>query len=156
MGVGGEDEPANDNPPQQASIRHILVERAGQLVNCPDVMKGVTRHMADRQPRYGFHTYRVRVNTASDETGEGVVYVGADSLTVTPAGALILAIEQHALEDFEEAPDGELRLKADASGIDVPPVAVFAPGQWYSAILVDPESHEPLYGGDLDEEDEEQ
>ena len=112
--------------------------------------------MAGRQPRYGFYTYRVRVNAASDEQGEGVVFVGADSLTVTPAGALILAIEQHALEDFEQAPDGELRLKADASGIDVPPVAVFAPGQWYSAVLVDPESHEPLYDGDMEEADEEE
>jgi hypothetical protein len=111
--------------------------------------------MAGRQPRYGFHTYRVRVNAASDETGQGAVFVSADSLTVTPAGALILAIEEHALEDFEEAPDGEIRLKADASGIDMPPVAIFAPGQWYSAILVDPESHEPMYG-DQEEQDEEE
>ena len=112
--------------------------------------------MAGRQPRYGFHTYRVRVNSASDETGEGIIYVSADSLTVTPAGALILAIEQHALEDFEEAPDGELRLRPDASGIDVPPVAVFAPGQWYSAVLVDPESHEPMYDREEDEEEDEE
>ncbi len=111
--------------------------------------------MAAREPRYGFHMYRVRVNKTSDETGKGVVYVSADSLTVTPAGALILAIEQHSLEDFEETPDGEVRLKADASGIDMPPAAVFAPGQWYSAILVDPESHDPMYNGNLDDEDDE-
>jgi hypothetical protein len=110
--------------------------------------------MVGRQPRYGFRTYRVRVHPSHDETGEGVIYVGADSLTVTPAGALILAVEEHALEDFEEGPDGEVRLRADASSIDVSPVAVFAQGQWYSAILVDPESHEPMYG-EQDQEDDE-
>src|SRR5262249_60760149 len=117
-----------------------------------DLTKGVRRHMAGRQPRYGFHTYRVRVNSTSDETGEGIIYVSADSLTVTPAGALILAIEQHALQDFEEAPDGGLRLRPDASGIDGPPAAVFAPGQRDSAAPVHPESHQPTYDREEREE----
>jgi hypothetical protein len=89
-----------------------------------------------RHPRYGEHTYEIRVSR--DVSANGVVYVRADSLTVSN-GALMLSIEITPVEDMErediEVPD---------SFMELPPVSVFAPGHWYTAVLVD-EKHQPMY-----------
>lgn len=100
--------------------------------------------MAEREARYGLNLYRVYVSAESN-VSQLWVTVRADSLTVTPAGALILAVEVDPVEDLEETSDGDLRRKDDATGIDVPPVAVFAPGHWHAAIMVDHETRSPSF-----------
>jgi hypothetical protein len=45
-------------------------------------------------------------------------------------------------------PDGDLRRKDGATGIDVPPVAVFALGFLHAAIMVDRETLSPSFLGD--------
>jgi hypothetical protein len=100
--------------------------------------------MADREARYGLNLYRVYVSEASNVASLWV-NVSADSLTVTPGGALILAVEVEPIENLEETPDGDLRRKENAAGIDVPPVAVFAPGHWHAAIMIDHETHSPSF-----------
>jgi hypothetical protein len=87
-----------------------------------------------RQPRYGEHTYEIRVSR--DVSANGVVYVRADSLTVSN-GALMLSIEITPIEDMEG-------IEVRDSIMELPPVSVFAPGHWYTAVLVD-EKHEPMY-----------
>ena len=100
--------------------------------------------MAEREARYGLNLYRVYVSEAS-KVSQLWVNVSADSVTVTPAGALILSVEMEPVENLEETPGGELRRKEDAFGIDVPPVAVFAPGHWQAAIMIDHETHVPSF-----------
>jgi hypothetical protein len=99
--------------------------------------------MREREARYGINTYQVRVSR--EISPSGILYVTADSLTVTPAGALILAVEVEPVENLEETDEGDIRRREDASGIDVTPGAVFAPGYWYSVVDVDSEDHRPTY-----------
>ena len=79
------------------------------------------------EPRYGVHTYAVKVS--SEVSPKGMLYVDADSVTVS-GGALMFAAEVHPIEELDE--DGE----ALGTGIELPPVAVIAPGQWYSVAMV--------------------
>jgi hypothetical protein len=112
--------------------------------------------MQQRTARYGAHLYEVRVPqtdikaplTHADHHGR--VYLQADSVTVTPAGALILACEVPPLE----AEDDEA-----TTAIEYPPCAVFAPGQWLSLLLVSQRAHEVLFSEEsmlriLDEDDD--
>ena len=55
-------------------------------------------------------------------------------MTVGPSGALVLAVEVDPIENEEQ---GE--------GIENAPYVVLAPGQWYCAIMIDPESHRPYF-----------
>lgn len=96
-----------------------------------------------REPRYGLNTYQVRCSR--EISPSGILYVVADSITVTPAGAMILSVEVEPVENLEEAGNGEIRRREDATGIDVLAGAVFAPGYWFSAIEVDPENHIPTH-----------
>ncbi len=91
-----------------------------------------------RFPRYGEHTYEVRVS--HEIATNGVVYVRADSLTVSN-GALMLSIEIEPIEEMEAMERGDA---AQPSSMELPPVSVFAPGHWYTAVLVD-EHHQPMY-----------
>ena len=115
--------------------------------------------MIQRTARYGQNLYRVHVNDAI--YASSTVYVDADSLTVTPAGALVLAIEVDPFEDLEETPDGTLIRKNPNAGIDLPPAAIFAPGQWYAALLIDHETKKPMFAyenpedADHDDDDDE-
>jgi len=77
----------------------------------------------------------------------------------TPAGALVLAIEVDPFEDLEETPDGTLIRKNPNAGIDLPPAAIFAPGHWYAALLIDHETKKPMFAyenpDDADHDDDE-
>jgi hypothetical protein len=86
-----------------------------------------------RKPRYGVHLYEVRVTNAV--ASKGVLYLSADSLVVK-VGALMLAVEIDPVE-AEEWEEGEQ--------MEMPPSAVFAPGHWYSAIMVLRDDHEPRF-----------
>jgi hypothetical protein len=88
--------------------------------------------MAERQARFGAYRYAVRVSQMVAPQGE--VDFDADSLAITPAGALVLAVE---VPPFEDEP-GE-----PPSGIEVPPYVVFAPGQWFSAVMIHEETRRP-------------
>ncbi len=92
--------------------------------------------MLQRSPRYGEHTYEVRVSR--DVSADGVVYVRADSVTVA-GGALLFSIEIEPVEDMH--PEKE---DTTAGAMELPPVSVFAPGHWFTAVLVD-ETHHPMY-----------
>jgi hypothetical protein len=107
--------------------------------------------MAEREARYGLNTYRVHVNPTIYDTPS--VFVSADSLTVTSIGALILAVEVEPIENLEQTTEGDIRRRADASGIDLPPVAVFAPGHWYAAVMVDFDTHQPSFFENIEGED---
>jgi hypothetical protein len=104
-----------------------------------------------REARYGLHLFEVRVPHTVDP--RQVLYCRADSITVTPAGAIILSAEVSPIEDEPDAPP---------SGIENAPALVLAPGQWYSAVQVtDADTgHQPYFfeGGFWDqassEEDE--
>lgn len=85
----------------------------------------------EREARYGAHSYEVRV--ANEVSDSGVLYVDADSVTVGPSGALMFAAEMDPLEALED--DGET-VRPNA-GIEVPPVVIVAPGQWYTVKMVD-------------------
>jgi len=85
----------------------------------------------DREARYGAHSYEVRV--AHEVSDSGVLYVDADSVTVGPSGALMFAAEMDPLEALDD--DGE-SVRPNA-GIEVPPVVIVAPGQWYTVKMVD-------------------
>ena len=85
----------------------------------------------DREARYGAHSYEVRV--AHEVSDSGVLYVDADSVTVGPSGALMFAAEMDPLEAIDD--DGEM-VRPNA-GIEVPPVVIVAPGQWYTVKMVD-------------------
>ena len=87
----------------------------------------------DREARYGAHSYEVRV--ANEVSDSGVLYVDADSVTVGPSGALMFAAEMDPLEALDD--DGET-VRPNA-GIEVPPVVIVAPGQWYTVKMVDSE-----------------
>ena len=104
----------------------------------------------ERSARYGEHLYEVRVAPAVDP--KEVVYVYADSLTVTPAGALILSAEVMPLEDA-----GSDDYK-ERSGIEVPATFVVAPGLWRSVTEVTEaeDGHRPYFfeGGYFDSLDE--
>jgi hypothetical protein len=88
--------------------------------------------MAERSARYGLHTYAVRVSQVIAPGGE--VYFTADTVTVGPSGALVLAVEVDPIENEEQ---GE--------GIENAPYVVLAPGQWYSAVLIERESRRPYF-----------
>ena len=100
----------------------------------------------ERNPRFGAHLYEVRVSPPVEP--RGVVYVNADSITVTPAGALILAAEVPPLEDEEDEPP---------SGIENPPAFIVAPGLWQCVTQVTDaeDGHRPFFfeGGFLDTDD---
>jgi hypothetical protein len=96
--------------------------------------------MNKRTARYGEHTYAIRVPKearAAWELSEEALYFPADSITVRD-GVLMLSVEVDPMEVLDA---GE---EATGEQIEMPPVAVFAPGQWYSAILVDAE-HKPFF-----------
>lgn len=84
-----------------------------------------------REPRYGEHTYEVRVST--QVTPSGVLYLMGDSITVS-GGALMLAVEVDPLEEIDEPQP--LRPRGN---IELPPTTVIAPGQWFSVRMVDAE-----------------
>jgi hypothetical protein len=90
--------------------------------------------MSERKARFGANRYAVRVSQMVAPHGE--VYFDADSLAVTPAGALVLAVEVPPFEDEPGEPE---------SGIEVPPYVVLAPGQWYSAIMIEEETRRPYF-----------
>lgn len=98
--------------------------------------------MHKRTARYGQHTYEVRVTQAVAETG--VVYFEADSVVVKD-GVLMLSAEMEPLEaeEWEETTD-----------IEYPPCAIFAPGHWYSAVLVTDGDHRPLFAEGFKADDE--
>ena len=85
----------------------------------------------EREACYGAHSYEVRV--ANEVSDSGVLYVDADSVTVGPSGALMFAAEMDPLEALDD--DGET-VRPNA-GIEVPPVVIVAPGQWYTVKMVD-------------------
>lgn len=90
--------------------------------------------MSQQRPaRYGSNLYEIRVPVAQWPSVPGKLYFCADSITVRE-GTLMLAaeVEEH---------DGE----AGEAAIEMPPAAIFAPGQWLSVILVGWEDHEPLF-----------
>jgi hypothetical protein len=93
-----------------------------------------------RNARLGFHTYAIKVSTLVAESG--VMYVDADSVTVSN-GALMLSAEMPSLEAMEamEAMDAEEEGHPlpEAGAVELPPVFVFAPGHWYSVMMVDDE-----------------
>jgi hypothetical protein len=85
----------------------------------------------NREARYDPNTYEVRVST--EVSLSGVLYVDADSVTVGPSGALMFAAEVDPIEAVDD--EGET-IRPDA-GIELPPVVVIAPGQWYTVKMVD-------------------
>ena len=100
-----------------------------------------------REARLGIHTFEVRV-ARSIEPSE-VLYIRADTVTITPAGALILAAEMPSFEEDQPS-----------TGIELPPALIVAPGLWYSIMQVTDaeEGHVPLFteGGYLDTADEDE
>ena len=88
----------------------------------------------ERQARYGANTYEVRVSTEISITS--VLYVDADSVTVGPSGALMFAAEVDPLEAFDDDDSDTVR---PGAGIEVPPVVIVAPSQWYTVKMVDHE-----------------
>lgn len=100
-----------------------------------------------RLARLGAHLFEVRISPQIDP--RGVVYVNADSVTITPAGALILSAEVPPLEDEEGEPP---------SGIEIPPAFIVAPGLWQSVTQVSDaeDGHQPWFfeGGFLDTGDD--
>jgi hypothetical protein len=84
--------------------------------------------MRTHEPRYGVHSYAVTVSRQVNE--EGTMSVDTDSVTVS-GEALMFAAETHQMEDFKD--DGA----AGGSGMEMPVVAVIAPGQWYAVTMVD-------------------
>jgi hypothetical protein len=89
--------------------------------------------MAKRLPRFGLNTYVVRVSQVVAPGGE--IFFDADSVTVGPSGALTMAVEVAPVENED----------LEQSGIENAPYVVLAPGQWYCAIMIDPESHRPYF-----------
>src|SRR5258708_15425627 len=87
-----------------------------------------------RSARWGLSTYAIRVSQFVAPSGE--VYFEADSVTVGPSGALVLAVEVPRIED--EDPE-------HPSGIENAPYVVLAPGQWYSAVLIEPQTRRPYF-----------
>jgi len=87
-----------------------------------------------RSARWGLSTYAIRVSQVVAPGGE--VYFEADSITVGPSGALVLAVEVPPIED--EDPE-------HPSGIENAPYVVLAPGQWYSAVLIDAQTRRPYF-----------
>jgi hypothetical protein len=88
--------------------------------------------MAERSARYGLHTYAVRVSQVVAPGGE--VYFEADTVTVGPSGALMMAVEVDPIENEEQG-----------LAIENAPYVVLAPGQWYSAVLIERESRRPYF-----------
>jgi hypothetical protein len=103
--------------------------------------------MRKRGARYGAHTYGIRVPQearAAWELQEDTVYFVADSIVVKD-GVLLLSVETDPVESFEDD-----SLSADEA-IEYPPAAIFAPGQWFSAIMVDHE-HQPFFTHRVEED----
>jgi hypothetical protein len=90
--------------------------------------------MAERSARWGLYTYAVRVSQVVAPGGE--VYFAADTVTVGPSGALVLAVE---------VPPIEAEDMDQADGIENAPYVVLAPGQWYSAVLIEPRTRRPYF-----------
>jgi hypothetical protein len=96
--------------------------------------------MGERCARYGLHTYAVRVSQLVAPGGE--VYFDADSVTIGPSGSLMMAVEVEPFENNEQE-----------GGIENAPYVLLAPGQWYSAILIERTSRRPYFewlGDDID------
>ena len=87
-----------------------------------------------RSARWGLYTYAVRVSQVVAPGGE--VYFEADSVNVGPSGALMMAVEVSPIEDED---------LDHPSGIEHAPYVVLAPGQWYSAVMIDPVSRRPYF-----------
>jgi hypothetical protein len=102
----------------------------------PDARETEGKHtMAEqRSARWGLSTYAVRVSQVVAPGGE--VYFEADSVTVGPSGALVLSVEVPPIED--EDPE-------HPSGIENAPYVVLAPGQWYSAVLIEARTRRPYF-----------
>jgi hypothetical protein len=98
-----------------------------------------------REARFGYHTYAVKVSTLVAESG--VLYVNADSVTVSN-GALMLAIELPSPEAMDAEDEG--RMPPETGTVELPPAFVFAPGHWYSVTMVD-HRHQPFFLHELDE-----
>ena len=92
-----------------------------------------------REARYGYHTYAIKVSTMVAESG--VLYVNADSVTVSN-GALMLSTEVESPEAMDAVDEG--RRPPESGAVEVPPAFVFAPGHWYSVTMVDHE-HKPFF-----------
>jgi hypothetical protein len=105
----------------------------------------------NREARYGANSYEVTVSKDVDIAG--VLYVSADSVTVGPSGALMFAAEVDPIEAFDDDSD----TVHPGAGIELPPVVIVAPGQWYTVKMVDTELRSMFTnrsaGGDDDEEE---
>lgn len=84
-----------------------------------------------RSARYGRNLYQITVVNPGDTTTPTILRFCADSITVRD-GTLMLAAE------VEETDAGE-------TAIELPPAAIFAPGQWLSVILLGWEDEQPLF-----------
>ena len=73
--------------------------------------------MAKRHPRFGLNTYAVRVSQVVAPGGE--IFFDADSVTIGPSGALMMAVEVAPIETEDPA----------QNGIEHAPYVVLAPGQ---------------------------
>ncbi len=104
--------------------------------SAPDMTETEGKHtMAEqRSARYGLHTYAVRVSQVVAPGGE--VYFESDTVTVGPSGALMMAVEVDPIENEEQG-----------IAIENAPYVVLAPGQWYSAVLIERESGGYARGG---------
>jgi|SRR5690348_4930330 hypothetical protein len=88
-----------------------------------------------RGARYGSSLYEIAVPThfKNAESPDILLYFCADSVTVRE-GVLMLAAEVNESDD-----------DAGESAIELPPVAIFAPGRWFSCIMVGWKDHEPIF-----------
>jgi hypothetical protein len=91
------------------------------------------------EARYGYHTYAIKVSTMVAESG--VLYVDADSVTVAN-GVLMLSAEVESKEVLDAEEEG--RLPPVDGAVELPPAFVFAPGHWYSVMMVD-HHHKPFF-----------
>jgi hypothetical protein len=104
----------------------------------------------NREARYGANTYEVAVSKDVDIAG--VLYVSADSVTVGPSGALMFAAEVDPIEAFDDDSD----TVRPAAGIEVPPVVIVVPGQWYTVKMVDTELRSMFTNRNASEDDEDE
>jgi len=100
---------------------------------------GKRRSEMQREARYGYHTYAIKVSTLVAESG--VLYVNADSVTVSN-GVLMLSTEVESPEALDAEEEG--RTLPQAGAVELPPAFIFAPGHWHSVTLVD-HKHKPWF-----------
>jgi hypothetical protein len=86
-----------------------------------------------RGARYGRNLYEIRVVDPANAKWPDKHYYYADSITVRE-GTLMLSAEVDECDD-----------EAGESAIALPPIAIFAPGQWLSVVMVERETHEPAF-----------